>query len=116
MGSTHLYKRLCPSVRPSVRWSVRGSVGHAFLKYRGNEDFKTIKHQETHRIAFLVEIQENSRKFKKIQKNSRKFKKIQQFIGRIIVRIELVKVVTGKVFKIVKNFFCTPYVIILVFL
>merc|ERR1712055_489551 len=70
MGSTHLYKRLCPSVRPSVRWSVRGSVGHAFLKYRGNEDFKTIKHQETHRIAFLVEIQENSRKVSKIQENS----------------------------------------------
>ena len=51
---------------------------------------KTLKHQETHRIAFLVEIQENSRKFKKIQQNSRKFKKIQQFIGRIVVRIELV--------------------------
>ena len=75
-----------PSVRPSVGPSVRPSVRHAFLKYRGNEDFKTIKHQETHRIAFLVEIQENSRKFKKIQQNSRKFKKIQQFIGRIVVR------------------------------
>ena len=49
---------------------VRQSVGHAFLKYRGNEDFKTIKHQETQRIAFLVEIQENSAKFKKIQENS----------------------------------------------
>ena len=78
------------AVRLLVHPSVRGSVRHAFLKYRGNEDFKTIKHQETHRIAFLVEIQENSRKFKKIQQNSRKFKKIQQFIGRIVVRIELV--------------------------
>jgi len=29
-------------------------------------------------------------KFKKIQQNSRKFKKIQLFIGRIVVRIELV--------------------------
>ena len=76
------------SIRGFVRRSVRGSVGHAFLKYCGNEDFKTIKHQETHRIAFLVEIQENSRKFKKIQKKSRKFKKIKQFIGRIVVRIE----------------------------
>ena len=36
------------------------------------------KHQGIHRIAFLVEIQENSRKFSKIQENSRKFKKIQQ--------------------------------------
>ena len=29
--------------------SVRGpwSVGHAFLKYRGNQDFGTIKHQGT---------------------------------------------------------------------
>ena len=26
-ASTHLYKRLCPSVRRSVRRSVRGSVG-----------------------------------------------------------------------------------------
>ena len=32
-ASTHLYKRLCPS------------VGQAFLKHRGNEDFKAIKHQ-----------------------------------------------------------------------
>ena len=52
-ASTHLYKRLCPSVCPSVRPLVRGSIGQAFLKYRGNEDFKTIKHQGTHRIAFL---------------------------------------------------------------
>ena len=44
---THLYKRLCPSVCRSVRQSVH----HAFLKYRRNEDLRTIKHQETHRIA-----------------------------------------------------------------
>ena len=56
------------------------SVRHAFLKYRGNGVLRTTKHQGTHRIAFIVEIQENSRKFKKIQ----------QFIGRIVVRIELV--------------------------
>ena len=62
-----------PSVRPSVRPLVSPSVGHMFLKYHG-------KHHGTHRIAFLVEIQENSAKFKKIQ----------QFIGRIVVRIELV--------------------------
>jgi len=62
------------SVRPSIGPSVR----NPFLINRGNEDFKTIKHQETHRIAFLVEIQENSRKFKKIQENSAKFKKIQE--------------------------------------
>ena len=65
------------SIGPSVGLSVRWSVRQAFLKYCGNEDFKTIKHQGTQRIAFLVEIQE-------------KFKKIQQFIGRIVVRIELV--------------------------
>ena len=58
------------SIRGFVRPLVRPSVRHAFLKYRENEDFKTIKHQGTHRIAFLVEIQENSRKFKKIQENS----------------------------------------------
>ena len=52
-ASTHLYKRLCPSVGPSVRPSVGPSVGHAFLKYRGNGDLWTIKHQGTHRIAFL---------------------------------------------------------------
>ena len=59
-------------------------MGQAFLKYCGNEDFKTIKHQGTHRIAFLVESQENSRNFSKIQENSTKFS------GRIVVRIELV--------------------------
>jgi len=62
------------SVRPSIHPWVR----NPFLKYRGNEDFKTIKHQGTHRIAFLVEIPENSRKFKKIQENSTKFNKIQK--------------------------------------
>ena len=44
-----------PSVRRSVGPWVRGSVGrfvsHAFSKYCRNEDFKTIKHQGTHRIA-----------------------------------------------------------------
>ena len=84
-ASTHLYKRLCPSVGPSVRPLVRPWVRNPFLINRGNENFKTIKHQGTHRIAFLVEIQENSRKFKKIQQNSNKFKKIQLFIGRIVV-------------------------------
>jgi len=42
----------------SIRGFVRPWVRHAFLKYRGNEEFKT-KNQGTHRIAFLVEIQEN---------------------------------------------------------
>ena len=55
-------------------------MGQAFLKYPGNGDLWTINHQGTHRIAFLVKIQENSRKFMKIQ----------QYIGRIVVRIELV--------------------------
>ena len=67
-------------VRPSIGPSVRPSVRNPFLKYHGNYDFKTIKHQGTHWIVFLVEIQENSAKFQKIQ----------QFIGRIVVRIELV--------------------------
>ena len=62
-----------PSVGPSVRWSVGPSVRQAFLKHRGNRDLRTTKYQGTHRIAFLVEIQENSRKFSKIQENSRKF-------------------------------------------
>ena len=70
----HLYKRLCPSVRGSMGPCVRGSIRHAFLKYRGNEDFKTIKHWGTQRNAFLVEIQENSAKS----------------AGRIVVRIKLV--------------------------
>ena len=69
-ASTHLYKRLCPSVRPSVGPSVgpsvRPSVGHAFLKYRGNRVLRTTK-------------QVNSSKFKKIQVNSRKFRKILSF-------------------------------------
>ena len=60
-------------VRPSVGPSVRGSVRQVFLKHRGNRDLRTTKHQGTHRIAFLVEIQENSRKFSKIEENSRKF-------------------------------------------
>ena len=47
-ASTHLYMRLCPSVCLSIRPSVR----QAFLKYRGNGDFKTIKHQGTHRNEF----------------------------------------------------------------
>ena len=46
-ASTHLYKRLCPSVRrsvgPSVRRSVRPSVDpsvrHAFIKNKGNQHF-----------------------------------------------------------------------------
>ena len=59
--------------------SVHLSVRQVFLEYRRNGDFKTIKHQGTHRIAFLGEIQENSRKFSKIQENSAKF------IGRIVV-------------------------------
>ena len=73
-------------VRLSVGPSVRGSVGQAFLKYRGNRVLRTTKHQGTHRIAFYL-------KFKKIQENSAKFKKIKQFIGRIVVRIKLV--ITG---------------------
>ena len=54
--------------RPSVGPSIGPWVRHAFLKYRGNGDFKT-KHQGTHSIAFLVEIQENSARLKKIQEN-----------------------------------------------
>ena len=81
-------------VRRSVRGSIHPSVGHAFLKCRGNGDFKQIKHQGTHRIAFFWW---NSRKFKKIQQNSRKFKKIQEnsakFIGRIIVWIKFAIIV-----------------------
>ena len=57
------------SIRGFVHLLVHLSVRQAFLKYRGNEELKT-KHQGTHRITF--------------------FKKIQQFIGRIVVRIELV--------------------------
>ena len=95
-----------PSVGPLVRWSVglsvRWSVRNPFLINCGNEDLKTIKHQGTHRIAFLVEIQENSAEFKKIQENSAKFKKIQQFIGRIVVRIELVSSCLLPLF----SFFC----------
>ena len=71
-------------VRPLVHPSVCPWVRYASLKYRGNEDFKKIKHQGTHRIAFLVEIPENSRKFRKIHEN------LVKFIGRIVVRIELV--------------------------
>ena len=36
-------------VRPSVHWSIR----HVFLKYRGNEDLRTLKQQGTHRISFI---------------------------------------------------------------
>jgi len=60
------------SIRGFVHPLVCPAVCHAFLKYCGNEDFKTIKHQGAHRIVFLVKIQQNS-------------KKIQQFIVRIIV-------------------------------
>ena len=60
-ASTHLYKRLCPSVGPWVRRSVGPSVRQAFLKYRGNRVLRTTK-------------QVNSSKFKKIQENSRKFR------------------------------------------
>ena len=59
-ASKHLYKRLCLHVRLSVGPSVRR--------------FSNIAEIKTHRTAFLVEIQENSAKF----------------IGRIVVRIELV--------------------------
>ena len=38
-ASSHLYKRVCPSVGPSVRWSVGLSVRHAFVKNKGNENF-----------------------------------------------------------------------------
>ena len=38
-ASSHLYKRVCPSVRRSVRPSVRPSVGHAFVKNKGNQHF-----------------------------------------------------------------------------
>ena len=68
-------------------WSVHPSIRQVFLEFCRNGDFKRIKHQGTHRIAYLVEIQENSRK---IQQYSKKFKKIQQFIGRIVALIELV--------------------------
>ena len=30
---THLYKRVCPSIRPSVRWSVRRSVGPSVTRF-----------------------------------------------------------------------------------
>ena len=83
-ASTHLYKRLCPSVRPLVRPLVRGSVRNPLTKNvitaRKLKENSGKHHQVTHRIAFLFEIQEDSRKFKKIQ----------YFIGRIVVRIELV--------------------------
>ena len=49
----HFYERLCPSVRLWVGLWVR----NPFLKYRGNGDFGTIKHQEQR-------IQGNSIKFK----------------------------------------------------
>ena len=39
-------------------------------KTQGNLRETSGKHQGTHRIVFLVEIQENSAKFKKIQENS----------------------------------------------
>ena len=83
------------TIRDFVRRSVRQSVGHVFLKYHGNGDFKTIKHQETHRIAFLVAkynsisgfvsplvcpcVRQASRKMQ-IQVNSRKFRKIISFL------------------------------------
>ena len=35
-ASLHLYKRVCPSVGPSVRLSV----GHAFVKNKGNQYFR----------------------------------------------------------------------------
>ena len=70
---THLYKRLCPSMGPSVRGSVRQSLRNPLTKNaitaRKLKETSE-KHQGTHRIAFLVEIQENSAKFKKIQENS----------------------------------------------
>ena len=47
-ASTHLYMRLCPSVR---RTWVCPSVGQAFLKHRGNEDFKTMKHRFFERLG-----------------------------------------------------------------
>ena len=38
-ASSHLYKRVCPSVRQSVRPSVRRSVRNAFVKSDKNEYF-----------------------------------------------------------------------------
>ena len=67
------------SVGPSVRRSVRNALTKIVITARKLKETSG-KHQGTHRIAFLVKIQENSEKFKKIQ----------QFIGRIVVRIELV--------------------------
>ena len=75
-ASTHLYKKLCPSISPWVGLWVR----NPFLI---NHENGIRNHQGTHRNAFLVEIQETSAKIKKIQENSAKF------IGRIVVRIEL---------------------------
>ena len=42
-AASHLYNRVCPSVRRSVRWPVRPSVGpstgHPFVKNKGNQYF-----------------------------------------------------------------------------
>ena len=38
-ATSHLYKRVCPSVGPSVGPSVRPSVGHAFVKIAENRAF-----------------------------------------------------------------------------
>ena len=62
-ASTHLFMRVCPSVRPSVHPSVRPSVRHVLTK-----SVKTCR------------MQVNSSKLKQIQTNSSRFKKIHDFL------------------------------------
>ena len=52
-ASTHLYKRLCPSVYWPVGPAIRPWVRHAFLKYHGNGALMTRKHQGTLIISFI---------------------------------------------------------------
>ncbi len=39
IASSHLYKRVCPSVHPSVRWSVCRSVRDILVEIKGNQYF-----------------------------------------------------------------------------
>ena len=57
-ASSHLYKRVCPSVRPSVgpsvRRSVRRSVRHAFVKNAQNWGFYVQKWSWRHTKSWIT--------------------------------------------------------------
>ena len=69
-ASTHLYKRLCPSVRGSVSPSVRPSIRPSVTRFSNIAEIDFWGQQNIRELIEFTWIQVNSIKFKKILSSS----------------------------------------------